>query len=108
MEFVRFQADQAQPLEGATNVHFVPLRSGPRLVAMVLHFDRKGDTGKREVAPDVLISVIAGEGRVRSGGSIADLKAGDVALLPGGILYQIWTADSQMQMVMMTVGAASA
>lgn len=101
MEFMRFDPDQAAPLEGGSNVTFMPLRRDDHIVAMLLSFGRKGDTGKREVAADVLVVVISGEGRLRSGGQIADLKAGDVALLPGGILHHLWTSDSQMTLVMM-------
>ena len=104
MELVRFDAASAVPLEGGANAVYHPVQQGNRLIGMVVHLDRKGDTGKREVGNDVMLVVLSGEGRIRSGGEIADLRPGDVCLLPGGIKHQIWTADSRMQAVMMPVG----
>ena len=96
MELIRFDAEKAQPLEGGDNVHFVPVVTGEKIMGMLLKFGRNGDTGKREIASDVLFIVISGEGRLRSGGMIADLQQGDVCVLTGGILHHIWTADSEM------------
>lgn len=104
MEFVRFDASKAAPLEGGTNATYLPVSKGEKLVGMIVHLDRKGDTGKREVGNDVLLTVVNGEARIRSGGEIADLRIGDVCILPGGILHQIWTADSTLQAIMLTMG----
>jgi quercetin dioxygenase-like cupin family protein len=104
MEFVRFEASHAQALPGGVNATFVPVNKGERLVGMIVNLERKGDTGKRDVGNDVILTVIAGEARMRSGGEIADLKPGDVCVLPGGILHQIWTADSRVQIVMTEMG----
>ncbi len=106
MEFIRFDPSQAQPLEGGVNAMFVPVRRGDRLAAMILTLGKKGDTGKREVGADIMLVTIAGEGRLRSGGEIADLRPGDVALLPGGLLHHIWTQDSQLQVVLLTLPSA--
>lgn len=96
------------PLEGGVNAFFVPVRRGDKLAAMILLLDRKGDTGKREVSSDSMLVVIAGEGRLRSGGEVADLKPGDVAILPGGMQNHIWTIDTQLQAVLMTMPASGA
>jgi mannose-6-phosphate isomerase-like protein (cupin superfamily) len=104
MELIRFDPAQAAPLPGGANATYVPVRSGERMTAMILQLDRKGDTGKREVGTDVVLTVVSGEGRLRSGGEIADLKPGDVCVLPGGILHHIWTADSRLQVVMIALG----
>jgi len=104
MEFVRFDAAKATALPGGANAVFMPAQRGDTMVAMIVQLDKKGDTGKREVPSDVLITVISGEGRIRSGGEIADLKTGDVAILPGGMLHEIWTADSRIQLVMLEIG----
>ena len=104
MEFVRYDAGKAAKLEGGTNAMYVPVSKGDKLLGMIVHLDRKGDTGKREVGNDVLLTVIAGEARIRSGGEIADLRPGDVCVLPGGMLHQIWTADSTLEAVMLTTG----
>lgn len=106
MELIRFDPGQAVPLDGGSNVNFIPIRHGDRMTAMMLQLDRKGDTGKREVSADVLLVVISGEGRVRSGGAIADVQAGDVLLLPGGMLHHLWTSDSQMQAILLTLPGA--
>ncbi len=103
MELIRFDPQDAIPLEGGTNATYVPIKSGERLAAMVLQLDRKGDTGKRTVAADVMLIAISGEGRMRSGGQIADLRAGDIALLPGGIMHHIWTADSTLQAILVVM-----
>ncbi len=103
MDFIRYDPAQAVPLEGGYNAFYVPVRRGDRLTAMVLMLGRKGDTGKREVGADVMLVVIAGEGRLRSGGEIADLRPGDVAVLPGGLMHHIWTQDSQLQAVLLTL-----
>ena len=105
MELVRFDAAAAVPLEGGANAIYHPVQQGNRLIGMVIQLDRKGDTGKREVGNDVMLVVLSGEGRIRSGSEIADLRPGDVCVLPGGIRHQLWTADSKMQVVMVTVGA---
>ncbi len=105
MEFVRFDPAKASPLPGGANAVFTPVQKDDRMVGMIVQLDKRGDTGKREVRNDVLLTVVSGEARMRSGGEIADLKAGDVAVLPGGILHQIWTADSRIQLVMMEIGA---
>ena len=105
MELVRFDPANAVPLEGGANAIYVPVQMNNRLVGMVIQLERKGDTGKREVANDVMLVVLSGEGRLRSGGEIADLRTGDVCILPGGIKHQIWTADSRIQAVMMPLGA---
>lgn len=103
MDFVRFNPTEAQPLPGGVNATYVPVNYQNQIKAMLVALDRKGDTGKREAPTDALISVVAGEGRCRSGGAIADLKEGDVAILPAGILHQIWTSDSTMQFVMVSL-----
>jgi mannose-6-phosphate isomerase-like protein (cupin superfamily) len=104
MEFVRFDSSKAAALPGGANAMYVPVQQGDKLVAMVIQLDRKGDTGKREVGVDTLLTVIEGEARLRSGGEIVDLKTGDVVVLPGGILHQVWTSDSRIQLVMLELG----
>jgi len=103
MDFFRYEPSQAMPLEGGVNAYFVPVRRRDRLAAMLLLLDKKGDTGKRDVSTDVMLIVIAGEGRLRSGGEVADLKPGDVAILPGGLQNHIWTQDTQLQAVLVTL-----
>lgn len=94
------------PLDGGVNAFFVPVRRGDRLAAMLLLLDRRGDTGKREVSSDVMLVVVAGEGRVRSGGQVAELRPGDVAILPGGMQNHIWTQDSPLQAILVTLPLA--
>jgi mannose-6-phosphate isomerase-like protein (cupin superfamily) len=103
MQLIRYDPGAAAPLEGGANVMYVPIRSGDRMTAMLLQLDRKGDTGKREVAADVMMVVISGEGKVRSGSEIADVQTGDVLVLPGGLMHHIWTADSRLQAVLATM-----
>jgi quercetin dioxygenase-like cupin family protein len=105
MELVRYDAANTAPLDGGSNAVYLPIQKGERLIGMMVQLERKGDTGKREVGNDVILVVLSGEGRLRSGGEIADLRPGDVCVLPGGLLHQIWTADSRLQAVMVTVGA---
>ncbi len=105
MELVRFDPANGVPLEGGANAIYVPVQKNNRLVGMVIQLDRKGDTGKREVPSDVMLVVLSGEARLRSGSEIADLRPGDVCILPGGIKHQIWTADSRLQAVMVPVGS---
>ncbi|MBN1429341.1 MAG: cupin domain-containing protein [Anaerolineae bacterium] len=106
MELIRFDSAKAAPLPGGANATYVPIHSGDRMTAMILQLDKKGDTGKREVGTDIVLTVISGEGRLRSGGEIADLQPGDVCVLPGGILHHIWTTDSRLQAVMITLGSS--
>jgi quercetin dioxygenase-like cupin family protein len=108
MDFIRYDPAKAVPLEGGAGAFAVPVRRGDRLTAMLLVLDKKGDTGKREVPADVMLVVIAGEGRVRSGGEIAELRPGDVAILPGGMQHHIWTQDTQLEAVLITLPAAGA
>ena len=107
MQLVRFDPDKAIAIEGGDKAHYVPIQSGERLTAMLLKLGRKGDTGKRELQADVMLVVISGEGKVRSGGEIADMKAGDVAVLTGGLMHHIWTADSEMEAIMSVLGTSS-
>jgi mannose-6-phosphate isomerase-like protein (cupin superfamily) len=106
MDFVRYDPATAQPLPGGTNATYAPVRKNDKLAAMVVNLDRRGDTGKREMPVDTILIAVSGEGRCRSGGAIADLKAGDIAILTGGMIHQIWTADSTLRVVLMdlTVG----
>lgn len=103
MDFFRYDPSTAMPLDGGVNAFFVPVRRGDRLAAMLLMLDRRGDTGKRAVSSDVMLVVIAGEGRVRSGGEVAELRPGDVAILPGGMQNHIWTQDSPLQAILVTL-----
>ena len=103
MELIRFDQGNTTPLDGGANVTFIPIHHGDRMTAMMLQLDRKGDTGKREVPSDVLLVVVSGAGSVRSGGTIAEVKAGDVLLLPGGLLHHVWTSDSTMQAILVTL-----
>lgn len=103
MEFIRFDQSQAQPLADGQNASFVPLRYGEHTTAMVVDLGPKGDTGKRESPLDILMTVVSGEGKVRSGGSIAEIKSGDILLLPGGILHHIWTHDSNLRIVLLSI-----
>ena len=104
MEFVRYDPSQSEPLAGGSNAYFVPLRYGEHTTAMIVDLGRRGDTGKREAPNDLLMTVVEGEGKVRSGGTIAELRSGDIILLPGGILHHIWTHDSTMRVVLLSVG----
>lgn len=103
MDLIRYSDSQAQPLPDAANARFMPVMSGDKMVGMHLHLDVRGDTGKREVPGDMLMVVISGEAKVRSGGSIADVKPGDVLRLPGTIQYHIWTADTRLEAVLITL-----
>jgi quercetin dioxygenase-like cupin family protein len=103
MEFTRYDPSKARPLDGGVNAFFVPVPRGDKLAAMLLMLDKKADTGKREIPNDTMLVVIAGEGRLRSGGEVADLKPGDVAILPGGLQNHIWTVDSPLQAILVTM-----
>ncbi len=103
MEFIRFDESQAQPLQDGENATFVALRYSEHTNAMIVDLGRKGDTGKRESPQDILMTVVSGEGKVRSGGGIAEIKSGDMLLLPGGILHHIWTHDSTLRIVLLSL-----
>lgn len=103
MELFRYDPEKAQPLPDSVGTYFVPVKTGDRMTAMLLVLDKKGDTGKRELPNDVLISVIAGEGHLRAGNHYADVQPGDVYIIPAGSRHQIWTAKSQLQVVMLTL-----
>ena len=105
MRLIRYEPSEAQALPGGVNAFFVPVRTGNenRMTGMMLILDRKGDTGKREVPADALMTVVSGTGSVRSGGSVAELRPGDVVLLPGGISHQIWTSEGPFQAVLVTL-----
>src|SRR5574341_863408 len=81
---------------------FIPVMEDDRLVAMMLRLDPKGDTGKRQVAMNVMLVVTVGEGNVRSGGTIAEVHAGDVVVLPGGLMHHIWTGPTGMDCILVT------
>jgi quercetin dioxygenase-like cupin family protein len=107
MDLIQYDPASGTPLTGGTNVRVVPVQREGRTAAAILTFDRKGDTGKREIPIDSLLIVISGEGRVRSGGQIADIKAGDVVVLPGGILHHIWTSDSTLSVALVSLGGGA-
>ena len=105
MELIRFEPGKATPLDDGANATFIPIRRGDRMTAMMLQLDRRGDTGKREVPADMLLVVVSGEGNVRSGGTVAEVRAGDVLLLPGGLMHHLWTSDSTMQAILLTLAS---
>lgn len=102
MDLIRFDASAAKPLEGGKGASFIPVMEDDRLVAMMLRLDPKGDTGKRQVAMNVMLVVTVGEGNVRSGGTIAEVHAGDVVVLPGGLMHHIWTGPTGMDCILVT------
>jgi quercetin dioxygenase-like cupin family protein len=103
MELIRYDPEKAQPLPDSVGTFFVPVKSGERMTAMLLVLDKKGDTGKRELPNDVMISVVAGEGHLRAGNEYADVQPGDVFIVPAGSRHQLWTAKSQLQVIMVTL-----
>ncbi len=103
MQLIRYDPDQALPLESGTRVTYIPVYSERRLAAMLLRLDRRADTGMRETGADLLLTVIAGAGQVRSGGHVADVQAGDVCVLPGNMRHTIWTSDSPMEAVLVVL-----
>nr|MBN1229668.1 hypothetical protein [Anaerolineae bacterium] len=105
MQFYRFNPEEALPLENGTRATYIPIRHDGRMVAMQIQLDRRGDTGKREFNLDLMLSVVEGEGFVRSGGSVAEIRAGDVCILPDGLLHNIWTTDSMMRVVITLMGS---
>ncbi|MGF1504649.1 MAG: hypothetical protein GYB64_00415 [Chloroflexi bacterium] len=105
MDLFRYDAEQAQTLPDSANTTYIPVRQNGRMTAMILKLDRKGDTGKREVPADTLLTVVSGEGNVRSGGSVAELQAGDIVTLTGSIPYQIWTSSELVVVLMMPSNA---
>mgnify|MGYP005859271235 CR=1 FL=1 len=106
MELIQHDPASGTPLAEGKNVTVVPVQREGRTAAALFYFDRNGDTGKRELGVDSLLIVISGEGRVRSGGQIADVKTGDMVILPGGILHHIWTVDSAMSVALITLTGA--
>jgi quercetin dioxygenase-like cupin family protein len=103
MDFFRYDPTLAQPLPESVNTFFIPVRRNDKLAAMVLMLDRKADTGKREVSTDLMLVVVAGTGTLRSGSDVAELQPGDVAILPGRIMYHLWTQDTQLQVLLLNL-----
>ena len=104
MEFIRYNPALAEPLPGSKGVNYIAVRAGGRMAAMLLRFDARGDTGKRAVGTDIILSVVSGSGTVRSGSTVADVKVGDVLILPGGGLqHHIWTNADRFEVILLTV-----
>lgn len=104
MEHYQFESEQAQPLPGGSGVAYIPINHGDRLAAMQLAFDKRGETGMREVGVDLLLVVVSGEGNVRSGVQAADLHPGDSVILPEGVPHNIWTSSGPMRAVLILIG----
>jgi quercetin dioxygenase-like cupin family protein len=103
MDLFRYSSAEAQPLPGGANAFYTAVRRNNRTIAMMLVIDKRGDTGKRAIRSDTVITVIAGEGNIRAGGSVAELRPGDVVTMPGGREHQIWTSTSGLHLVIVNV-----
>ncbi|NDJ54319.1 MAG: cupin domain-containing protein [Chloroflexi bacterium] len=107
MELTRFEQDELQPLEGGANAFYIPVRSGNRTAAMMIFLDKRGDTGKREIPQETMLTVIEGEATVRAGGDVADVKPGDVLIIPAQRQHQIWTVNSQLKAILQSIYKSS-
>jgi mannose-6-phosphate isomerase-like protein (cupin superfamily) len=107
VELIRFDEDQAQPLPGGINASYIAIRTGDRTSATLLNLEKHGDTGMRETDVDMLLAVVSGAGQVRSGGMVAEVRPGDVMLLPGGKAHTIWTTDTRMRALLMLLGSGA-
>ena len=97
MDLFHYNPEEAQPLDEGDRAYFMPIQRGDRLAAMLLMLDTDGDTGQRELPTDSMLVVIAGEGQLRSGGQVADLRSGTMTILPGRVTFHIWTSTSRLQ-----------
>ena len=96
MEIFGFREEEAQPLSGAINASYIPIRIGGRMAATLVRIDRKGDTGRRLVEVDLLVAVVEGSGQVRSGPHVADVSAGDLIVIKANDEHTIWTSSEHM------------
>ena len=99
MDLFRYDPKEAQPLPDGAKAFYTAVRPENRTIAMILVIDQRGDTGKRSIGRNTVLTVIAGEGHIRAGGSVADLRPGDVVTIPAGREHQIWTTKSALQVV---------
>ena len=103
MKFFRIDEDALEPLPDGVRASYLSAEFEDRLQVMVVDLDRKGDTGKRRLDNDVLLIVIHGAGQVRSGVSVAEVRAGDVILIEAGEEHTIWTSDDSMRIVLQSL-----
>jgi len=103
MKFFRIDQDALEPLPGGVHAAYQSVEFEDRLQVMVVDLERKGDTGKRRLDDDVLLIVIHGSGQVRSGVSVAEVRAGDVILIEAGEEHTIWTSDDSMRIILQSL-----
>ena len=99
MEFFRWDDDLAQPLEGSLRVTYLPVRIDDRNRATVINLGPNGDTRRRQVEVNVLLTVVSGSGELRCGPNVSEIRAGDVIFIEAGDDHAIWTSDSPMRII---------
>ena len=103
MDLFHYDPEEAKPLDEGDRAYFVPIQRDNRLAAMLLMLDNDGDTGQRALPTDSMLVVIAGEGQLRSGGQVADLRSGTMTILPGGVMFHIWTSTSRLHAALVNI-----
>lgn len=99
MEFFRWDDELAQPLEGGLRATYLPVRIDDRNRATVIDLGRNGDTRRRQVEVNVLVTVISGSGELRCGPNVTEIRAGDVIFIEAGNDHAMWTSDSPMRLI---------
>lgn len=100
MDLARFDPSQAQPFEGGDRALSSPAVEGTGTTLRILQLDQRGETGRREAPYPVALVIVNGEGQLRVGGQIAEVKAGDAVAVPPNMTYWAWTTSSPMTLAL--------
>ncbi len=101
MNLARFDPAEAQPFEGGERALSSAPIEGAGVTLRVLQLEQRGETGRRQAPYPVALVVVAGEGQLRVGGEIAEVKAGDAIAVPANTTYWAWTTSGPMTVALL-------
>ena len=103
MKFFRIDDESLEPLPGGLRATYSTVQFEGHTHVMIVDLERKGDSGKRRLGVDVLLTVASGSGQVRSGPSVAEVRAGDVIKIDADEEHAIWTSDESMRVILQSL-----
>ena len=103
MKLFRIDEKAFEPLPGGAGATYLTVDFEGDTYVMVVDLERRGETGKRQLGVNVLLAVVSGSGQVRSGPSVAEVRAGDVILIDADEEHTIWTSGEPMRVILQSL-----
>jgi quercetin dioxygenase-like cupin family protein len=101
MDLARYDPASAQPFEGGSRALSSSAVETAGMTLRILQLEGRGETGRRQAPYPVALVVVAGEGQLRVGGEIAEVRAGDAVVVPPNTTYWAWTTGGPMTLALM-------